>query len=255
MSSTSKNVPAPVIDLVNDEDVWDALDEAENAGLDKGKGKEERKPNWMPKEMEPILEELPKWNLLSEIIQEAEGEIIRQESLRRPLTIGEYFPRKLILYDRDIILLSVNPSSNTILVMASSTRICSVISEFLSSMDQDAPPGSKGRRMMLRKLRLYLWWKGQLSKRRQDGKSHFGLPNDVDRPGDGFENMYGNGEGVSEALKKKDKMIADKAASRRRVRGGAPAAAVPSGRDATKGVFQETVIGDMQNEADNFAEL
>lgn len=236
MSSTSKNVPAPVIDLVNDEDVWDALDEAENAGLDKGKGKEERKPNWMPKEMEPILEELPKWNLLSEIIQEAEGEIIRQESLRRPLTI-------------------VNPSSNTILVMASSTRICSVISEFLSSMDQDAPPGSKGRRMMLRKLRLYLWWKGQLSKRRQDGKSHFGLPNDVDRPGDGFENMYGNGEGVSEALKKKDKMIADKAASRRRVRGGAPAAAVPSGRDATKGVFQETVIGDMQNEADNFAEL
>ena len=92
MSSTSKNTPAPVIDLVNDEDVWDALDEAENAGLDKGKGKgkgKERRPIWMPEGMEPILEELPKWNLLSEIIQEVEEEMIRQESSRRPITAGE----------------------------------------------------------------------------------------------------------------------------------------------------------------------
>jgi DNA excision repair protein ERCC-4 len=93
MSSTSKKTPAPVIDLVNDEDVWDALDEAENVGLNngKGKGKEERRPIWMPEGLEPILEELPKWNLLSEVIQEAEEEIIRQESFRRPITAGEYF--------------------------------------------------------------------------------------------------------------------------------------------------------------------
>ena len=88
MSSTTKRTPAPAIDLVNDEDVWDALDEAENGGLDKGKGKEERRPIWMPEGVEPILEELPKWNLLSEIIQEAEEEIIRQESLRQPITAG-----------------------------------------------------------------------------------------------------------------------------------------------------------------------
>jgi len=123
-------------------------------------------------------------------------------------------------------------------------------------MDQDAPPGSKGRRMMLRKLRLYLWWKGQLSKRKQDGKSRFGLPNHGSQPGDGFDRMYDDDEGISEALKRKDKMVAERAASRRRVRGGAPAAAGPSGgRDADKGVLQGTVIGEMQNEADNFAEL
>jgi DNA excision repair protein ERCC-4 len=139
--------------------------------------------------------------------------------------------------------------------MASSTRICGGITEFLSSMDHDAPPGSRGRRMMLRKLRLYLWWKGQLSKRKQDGKSHFGLPDHVGRSGDGFEEMYGDGEGISEALKRKDKMVAERVASRRRVRGGAPAAAVSSERDTAKGVLQETVVGDMQNEADKFAEL
>lgn len=109
--------------------------------------------------------------------------------------------------------------------------------------------------MMLRKLRLYLWWKGQLSKRKQDGKSHFGLPDRATQPRDGFERMYGEEEGISEALKKKDKMVADRAASRRRVRGGAPAVAAPSGRDSAKGVLQNTVIGDMQNEADDFSEL
>jgi DNA excision repair protein ERCC-4 len=139
--------------------------------------------------------------------------------------------------------------------MASSTRICSAISEFLSTMDPDAPPGSKGRRMMLRKLRLYLWWKGQLSKRKQDGKSHFELPGHARGVGDGFEAVYGGGEGISEALKRKDKAIAERAASRRRVRGGAPAAAAPSGRDAAKGVMQETVIGELQKEADDFADL
>jgi DNA excision repair protein ERCC-4 len=68
--------------------------------------------------------------------------------------------------------------------------------------------------------------------------------------------MYGDGEGISEALKRKDKVMADRAASRRRVKGGAPAVAAPSsGRDVAKGVLQGTVIGDMQNEADDFAEL
>ena len=103
---------------------------------------------------------------------------------------------------------------------------------------------------MLRKLRLYLWWKGQLSKRKEDGKSHFGFPDHASRS---YQRMHGDGEDISEALKRKDKLMADRAASRRRVRGGAPAAAAPSGgRDAAKG---DTIIGDMQNEADNFAEL
>jgi len=90
ISSTSKRVVPQVIDLVDDEDAWDALDEAE--GRVGGKGKEkDHKPTWMPDGMDPILEELPKWNLLSEIILEIEEEIIRQQMvMRKPPTLGLY---------------------------------------------------------------------------------------------------------------------------------------------------------------------
>jgi len=79
-----------VIDLVDDEDAWDALDEAE--GRVGGKGKEkDQKPTWVPDGMDPVLEELPKWNLLSEIILEIEEEIIRQQMvMRKPPTLGLY---------------------------------------------------------------------------------------------------------------------------------------------------------------------
>jgi len=39
--------------------------------------------------------------------------------------------------------------------MSSSTRVCSVVTEFLSTMDHDAPNGAKGHKMMIQKLRLY----------------------------------------------------------------------------------------------------
>jgi len=87
MSSIPKKV---VIDLADDEDAWDALDEAEgltNSAADKGKGKGKEtdfRPKWLPDGLDPVLEELPKWHLLSEILIEAEGEIIRQESLKKP---------------------------------------------------------------------------------------------------------------------------------------------------------------------------
>lgn len=58
-----------------------------------GKGNQkEQKLNWLPEGMDPVLEELPKWNLLSEILQEAEEEMIRQESLRKPITSGSFNP-------------------------------------------------------------------------------------------------------------------------------------------------------------------
>ena len=60
ISSTSKRVVPRVIDLVDDEDAWDALNEAE--GRVGGKGKEkDHKPTWVPDGMDPVLEELPKW--------------------------------------------------------------------------------------------------------------------------------------------------------------------------------------------------
>ena len=88
MSSIPKKV---VIDLADDEDAWNALDEAEGItrSADKGKGKEtDLRPKWLPDGLDPVLEELPKWHLLSEILLEAEGEIIRQESLKKPALPG-----------------------------------------------------------------------------------------------------------------------------------------------------------------------
>jgi DNA excision repair protein ERCC-4 len=82
---------APVIDLTEDDDAWAALDEAEGiTRVDKGKGKEiNSTPSWLPDGLEPVLEELPKWQLLSDILREAEGEIINQENMKKPTTSCE----------------------------------------------------------------------------------------------------------------------------------------------------------------------
>ncbi|KAG5637597.1 hypothetical protein H0H81_003988 [Sphagnurus paluster] len=233
--STKVRLPQ-VIDLVDDDDAWEALDEIENSASTataKGKGKEKR-PAWLPQGMEPILEELPKWNLLAEILQEVEGEIIRQESLRKPMT-------------------SVNLGKNTVLIMASSTQTCTVLTEFLSTMNSDAPDGSKGRSMMLQKLRLYLWWKTQLAERKEDGKSHFALPDIAGHTGQNFEKLSSDSDNLSEALKKKDREKAERAASRRRVRGGAPSAPAPSRKDSSSKTA--SVMGQIQTEAESFAEF
>lgn len=78
----------PVIDLTEDDDAWAALDEAEGivgSSWDKGKAKETySRPSWLSEGIDPVLEELPKWNLLAEIILEAEVEMIRQEGLKKP---------------------------------------------------------------------------------------------------------------------------------------------------------------------------
>jgi len=77
-----------VIEISDDEDAWEALDEAE--GLirrppsptgKKDAPKSRPRPPWLPKNMEPTLEELPKWHLLAETLKEIEEEIMRQESL------------------------------------------------------------------------------------------------------------------------------------------------------------------------------
>jgi DNA excision repair protein ERCC-4 len=61
------------------------LDEIEGrvgATNDKAKGKErERKKPWVPDDMDPVLEELPKWSLLAEVLKEMVEEMTRQESL------------------------------------------------------------------------------------------------------------------------------------------------------------------------------
>ena len=126
--------------------------------------------------------------------------------------------------------------------MASSLSTCNLIKDFLASMDADAPRGAQGQRMMEDKLRLYLWWKGKLSERKAEGKAPIALPKgrDDDTP-------------ISEALKKKDKERMERAANRRRVRGGAPKP-VATGRDVGAGRSTAGDVG-IKQEAEDIAVL
>ncbi|KAF9456163.1 hypothetical protein BDZ94DRAFT_1327152 [Collybia nuda] len=151
--------------------------------------------------------------------------------------------------------LPVDLGTNTILVMASSTKTCSVLSEFLASMNHDAPKGAKGRSMMLQRLRLYLWWKRKLSKRKEEGKSHFALPNTTGNAKAGYEKTYGDGENISEALKRKDKERAQRAGSRRRVRGGAPENSGSRDETIVKMEAPDSAMTLIQDEADSFAQF
>jgi DNA excision repair protein ERCC-4 len=256
----SNPTPKPVvIDIDNDdEDAWDAVDEIEGQIGVKTAGTSKRmRKDWIPDGMEPVLEELPKWSLLADVLQEIEEEMMRQESLGRPPSSRECFPAlKLHMSTWLIQYLSVNQASNTVLIMTSSSRSVTLLNDFLSTMDSDAPKGAQGREMMEDKLRLYLWWKGKLSERKRDGKAPFHLPDvNNERPMNGFDQV----EGLSDAMKLKDKLVKEKNASRRRVRGGAPASAASgSGRSAAKSSGQKGMVSgeeEMRHEAEDIADL
>ena len=84
-----------LIDLLNDEeeDVWNPLDEimgcvgVKRKKSDKARGE---KP-WVPNDMDPVLEELPKWSLLTEVLKEIEDQVVRQESF------GNFGPNSMSL--------------------------------------------------------------------------------------------------------------------------------------------------------------
>ncbi|EEB89599.1 hypothetical protein MPER_12282, partial [Moniliophthora perniciosa FA553] len=163
--------------------------------------------------MQPVLEELPKWSLLAETQQEIEHEILRMDNT------------------------STHAAAHTLgttatLVMCSSTLACSLLEEFLSALNDGRPKGEWGRKMMSRKLKGYLWWQ----KRKKLEKELAGLGK---KAGAAAASALGNfwrgggipldepgglddDDGISEALKKKDRDKAEKKASRRRVKHGAP---------------------------------
>ena len=70
-------VPVPVDNGSDeDEDALEAMDEAEGLiGRKKSKKKAKRK-EWLPPQYQPVLEELPKWALLEDILLEIEKEIM-----------------------------------------------------------------------------------------------------------------------------------------------------------------------------------
>jgi DNA excision repair protein ERCC-4 len=90
-------VSTNVIEISDDEDAWEALEEAEGlirrapdtANRTKDQIKGHSRPAWLPKNMEPVLEELPKWHLLSETLKEIEEEIMRQDSLSTSASLAD----------------------------------------------------------------------------------------------------------------------------------------------------------------------
>ena len=102
-----------------------------------------------PSTLQPVLEEQPKWRVLTEVLEE-----IEQDSYFNPANMDE--------------------SNNTTLVMCSDQRTCRQLREYLGTMHvkvENAPdeetseenPVSSAEIMMRRKLRDYLDWKRSLS--------------------------------------------------------------------------------------------
>lgn len=142
--------------------------------------------------------------------------------------------------------------NSIVLVMTSSLRTATLLNDFLSKMDPEAPPGQQGRKMMEDKLGLYLWWKTRLSKGAQTGNTSLAIPNALRNA---KVTVPDEDDGLSEALKKKDRDRRDKAASRRRVRGGGPSQAEGS-RVKGKAVDGGMSLGEeaMRDEADSIAQ-
>ena len=79
-------------------------------------------------------------------------------------------------------------------------------------MDPNAPPGQHGRKLLENRLRHHLYWKARLSTRSAENQPPSANKRQSS-PGD---------DELDPALRKKDRDKAERAASRRRVRGGAP---------------------------------
>ncbi|KAK0189016.1 hypothetical protein F5146DRAFT_1057602 [Armillaria mellea] len=205
---TSSVAPTPQLD--DDDDAWQVLDEMQGGGPATNVNGD--RPKWIPRGMDPVLEELPKWSLLAEVLEEIEGEIVKIESNRA---------------------FNSAPGTNTTLVMCSSTTTCNLLSQFMDSLDQTRPKGQWGRKLMMKKLRTWLFWRSRAAK---DGRTP--TPSTNQRQGGDMDDI------LDEALKKKDRDKADRKASRRRVRGGAPGAAA-SGRQPSE--VPEAITEDLWN--------
>lgn len=101
-------------------------------------------------ELQPVLEPLPKWNALAEVLSE-----IEQDTYLHPAATDE--------------------SNNTILIMCSDQRTCRQLREYIGTMhakvahisekknEENMDEGSSAEVMMRRRLRDYLNWKRSLS--------------------------------------------------------------------------------------------
>ncbi|KAG8893575.1 hypothetical protein FRC00_010334 [Tulasnella sp. 408] len=213
----------------NNDDEWAILDEVQGtSGATQDSGP--RWLPWMPREMQPVLEEPGKWPVLAEVLLE-----IEQEMMSRPSRHCKSFriSRRVPYANASM---KVEPGTNTVLVMVNDHRTATLIQEFLASMHHN--PDSPGQPLLERRLKSYLWWKSMLSKsdEKPSGNRNSAIPS----------NRSNQDDGLSEALKRKDQQRADAKQARRRVRGGGDVRVV-SEKDRKKELERS---GLMPNEAD-----
>ncbi|KAE8209476.1 hypothetical protein CF327_g6551 [Tilletia walkeri] len=225
-------------------------DSASEQDDDEEEGPEDpTKPNWVPPGIEPVLDELPKWTLLKEVMEEIEAEIHFGSGEEDAVDSGQ---------------------NNTILIMTSTDRTCAQIREYLGTMHEpDEHPGRKnftpGKKMMLRLFKNYFHWKGGLGRMSSNVKGSFpavgqqgGTNGTTGSPsrGSAANSSAGGSSAVdrrSEAMKRKDASFQQRgghhAAKRRRQRGGAAAAAAGPGRAGASDADLRVASDDRDSEA------
>ncbi|PWN40252.1 hypothetical protein IE81DRAFT_325773 [Ceraceosorus guamensis] len=218
--------------------------EAALRGGSAAKGQSTRKKKdrlwWMPPGLEAVLEENPKWHLLREVLDEIEQEVHWS-------TVDLTQKQK-----------------NTILVMVDSDQTCGQLREYLAKMKplrhgpsglEDADDPNPGRKMMERRLKHHLFWKGNMGSAASNVPGNAAANPSADGRSATNGHAYGASEhdGRSAALKRKDQAAEfDRHASalkRRRRRGGA-VGGVPLTR--VKGGAAERGA-DMDKESDSVA--
>ncbi|CAG8759322.1 14020_t:CDS:2, partial [Gigaspora rosea] len=162
----------------------------------------------------PVLEELPKWGLLAEIVNEIELEIESLSGL--PPSDDE-------------------ESNNIILIMAENERECSQLREYLSTMHKGLEEGQgRGGPLLRRLLQNYFKWKGDITK---VSENLFNSSKDSVQSEDSPESS--NKKATSSESKKQYQRGQQPPNKRRRVRGGSVAAAASSTRTTVSIIEEE----------------
>jgi len=185
--------------------------------------------DWLPKDIEPVLENQPKWQLLKDVLKEIEENLYQAAESET----GD------------------SAESNTILIMCSSTSTCSVLKEYLATqhVPSDAKYGT--RPMMKRRLREYFFWK------RTMGKMSRNLQQQEQQPLASTSKSSTDDQALSAALKRKTEFQrkATYLNKRRRVRGASNAATAGHSRDNPVDLSKPSDPETVEKEAIEVADL
>ena len=96
--SMAAKAKTQVVNLVDDEDEWAILDQMEAEAASRPVPSGGAKKKWLPEGMEPVLEELPKWSLLGDVLQEIEEEMMRREPHLGARMFIPFFPSSMMTW-------------------------------------------------------------------------------------------------------------------------------------------------------------